>query len=214
MELLPAVLARDADDCHARLCHPGLRAVAPVFHIDVLDGSMFGATCFADPGVIGTWENLPEIELHLMVHNPLPHIIAWHQHVATLKRVLIHAEVARPLGAIIERASQLDLETGLAVNPETMIERIEHHLHDLDAVQIMGVHPGTTGQQPFLGDPIFAKIKRARALYPNLTISVDGGATRMNLEVLREAGANRLIVGSALWSAENPAEAYAELQAL
>lgn len=174
---------------------------------------MFDATCWADPKIIGAWEGLPEIELHLMVHNPLPHIVAWHQQVKTLQRVLLHAEVARPLGAIIERASQLGLETGLSVNPETMIERIEHHLHDLDAVQIMGIHPGKSGQ-PFLGEQILAKIRRARQLYPALTISVDGGVNASTVPSLREAGATRLIAGSALWSTENPVEAYTALLAL
>ncbi|MBI1908394.1 hypothetical protein HYS28_03185 [Candidatus Uhrbacteria bacterium] len=210
MEILPAVLARDATDCKARLLHDGLRRVAPMFHVDVLDGSMFDATCFADPTVIGQWENLPDIEVHFMVHNPLPHIVAWHEHVATTKRVLIHAEVARPLGAIIERATQLGLETGLVLNPETKVERIEHHLHDLDALQLMGIHPGASGR-PFLGEPILAKIRRARQLYPNLVIAVDGGVGPSTLGPLREAGATRCVASSAIWASEDPAEAYRNL---
>lgn len=213
MEILPAVLARDAADCKARLLHPGLRAEAPMFHIDVLDGTMFDAACFADPAVIGTWDNLPEIEVHLMVHNPLPHILAWHEHVPTVRRVLMHVEVARPLGAIIERAAQLKLDTGLVVNPETKIERIEHHLHDLDAVQIMGIHPGASGR-PFLGEPILAKIRRASQLYPNLVISIDGGVGPSTLPQVRAAGASRCVASSALWAAEDPAEAYRVLKSV
>lgn len=213
MQILPAVLARDAADCKARLFHPGLRAETNLFHIDVLDGTMFDATCFANPQVIGQWDNLPEIEVHFMVHNPLPHILAWHEHVKTLRRVLLHAEVARPLGAIIERASQLHLETGLVLNPETKIERIEHHMHDLDVVQIMGIHPGASGR-PFLGEPILAKIRRASQLYPKLTIAIDGGVSPTTLPQLRAAGARRFIASSALWSAEDPAEAYRVLKSL
>ncbi len=148
-----------------------------------------------------------------MVHNPLPHIEAWQRLVPTLRRVLFHAEVARPLGAIIERAKALRLETGLVLNPETKIERIEHHVDDIDAVQLMGIHPGASGR-PFLGEPIMAKIRRARQLYPNIAISVDGGVSKQTLATMQQAGATRAVASSALWAAEKPEEAYRALQGL
>jgi ribulose-phosphate 3-epimerase len=213
VEIIPAVLAHNADDCQAKLLHPGLRSVANIFQIDVLDGSMFDATCFADPKIIAKWPNLPTIELHLMVHNPLPIIELWHSLIPTLKRVIIHAELARPLGAILERASALGLEIGLTLNPETSLDRLAHHLHDLDVIQIMGVHPGSSNQ-PFLGEQILAKIRRCRQLHQNLIISVDGGVNLKTTKSLINAGANRLIAGSVLWSAINPAEVYTQLKAL
>lgn len=213
MMILPAVLAHTEAECKAHLLHRGLRTVAPVWHIDVLDGSMFGATCWADPSVIGDWENLPEIEIHIMTHNPLPVIDAWHEHVSTLRRVIFHAEVARPLGAIIERAKSMRLETGLALNPETRLERAEHHLHDLNVVQMMGVSPGASGR-PFAGDSVLAKIRRSKSLFPQLTVSVDGGVSAENIQAIMEAGAERVVCSSALWSAANPEEAYGEMQSL
>ncbi len=213
MTILPAVLAHTEAECKAHLFHRGLRAVAPVWHIDVLDGSMFDATCWADPKVIGTWEHLPDIELHIMTHNPLPIIDAWHANVPTLRRVIFHAEVARPLGAIIERATNLKLETGLALNPETRLERVEHHLHNLDVVQMMGISPGASGR-PFAGDSVLAKIKRSRSLFPDLLVSVDGGVSVGTIGAIAAAGAGRVACSSALWSAANPEEAYEKLQSL
>lgn len=212
-EIIPAVLARNAADCQAKLLCPGLRSVVDIFQIDVLDGSMFDASCFADPQIIATWPNLPNIELHLMVHNPLPVIELWHNLIPSLKRVIIHAELARPLGAILERAQVIGLETGLSLNPETSLDRIAHHLHNLNVVQIMGVHPGASGQ-PFLGEPIIAKIRRCHELHPNLIIAVDGGVSLQTAKSLINAGASHLIAGSALWSAINPVEAYTQLKAL
>ncbi len=213
IEIIPAVLARNSADCQAKLLHPGLNSVADIFQVDVLDGSMFDASCFADANIIATWPHLPAIELHLMVHNPLPIIELWHRLVPSLKRIIIHAELARPLGAILERAKSLGLETGLALNPETSLDRIAHHLHNLDVVQIMGIHPGASGQ-PFLGDPIIAKIRRCHELHPNLIIAVDGGVSLQTAKSLTNAGASRLIAGSALWSAANPVEVYTQLKAL
>ncbi len=202
-QFLPAILARDEADFHARIFHKGLRALASTWHIDVLDGSMFHATCWADPSIIGTWHNLPEIELHIMSHNPLPHLEAWARHVPTVTRAILHAEIARPLGAIVERMPHL--RWTLALNPETDVDAPHAHYHLFDRVQIMGVHPGASGQL-FLGEPIFAKIRRFCARYPH-RITIDGGVTSENASPLLAAGADRLIVGSALWKHEDPVEA-------
>lgn len=208
--VLPAVLARDEADFYKRIAHPHLRPLAPEWHIDVLDGSMFDATCWADPAVIGTWNNLPNIELHLMVHNPLPCIDAWQRLVPTLRRAIVHLEIARPLGAVLEHIRHLGLETGLALNPETKLERAEHLVPHLDVLQIMGIHPGASGR-PFHGDPIYAKIRRAKKLFPPLPISVDGGVSLENASDLLASGVERLVTASALWSSADPAKIYQQL---
>lgn len=211
--IIPAVLAKDEHDFRRRIMHPGLRRVAPTWHIDILDGTMFNATCFADAEVIGTWRDLPEIEIHVMSHNPLPHIEAWRAHVPTLRRAIIHAEIARPLGAIVERVPEIRFS--LALNPETDVIVPHAHYHLFDRVLIMGVHPGASGQ-PFLGEPIFAKIRRLAARYPQFAaqnaIDVDGGVSLTNAPQLHDAGASRLVTSSALWAAADPVEAYDALR--
>lgn len=210
--IIPAVLAHDEADFRARIMHRGLRAVAPVWHIDVLDGTMFHATCWADPAVIGGWNNLPEIEIHVMSQNPLPHIDAWRQHVRMLRRAIIHAEIARPIGAIAERMQGLPLT--IALNPETDIDTLSAHYNLCDRIQIMGVHPGAGGK-PFLGEPVLAKIRRLAARYTHFAaegaIDVDGGVSISTAQPLHAAGAHRLVANSALWADADPAEAYAQL---
>lgn len=210
--ILPGVLAHDEKDFKAHIMHPGLRAVAPVWHVDILDGSMFHATCWADPEVVGTWTDLPQIEIHVMSHNPLPHIAAWAAHVPQMRRAIVHAEIARPLGAIVERVPGIRFT--LALNPETDVDEPHAHYHLFDRVQLMGVHPGASGQ-PFLGEPVFSKIRRFAARYPRFAaenaIDVDGGVSPSTLDALRTAGANRFVASSALWSSANPAEVYQEL---
>ncbi len=213
MQILPAILAQSEHDFKTRILHRGLFTCVDVFHVDILDGSMFNAMCWADPHVIGQWKNLPNIELHIMAHNPLPVIDAWHAAVPSLVRVIFHVEVARPLGAIIERTKHMGFEVGLALNPETRLERIEHHLHDLDVLQIMGVTPGKSGQS-FVGDAILTKIRRVRSLFPALTVSVDGGVNAQTIDDIVTAGAERLVCGAAIWSSANPEEAYKELMGM
>lgn len=210
--ILPAVLAYSEHDFKARIMHPGLRRVAPVWHVDILDGSMFHATCWADAAIVGNWKDLPEIEIHVMAQNPLPHIQTWRQHVPQMTRAIVHAEVARPLGAIVERVPGVPFT--LALNPETDVVVPHEHYHLFDRVQIMGVHPGASGQ-PFLGEQILAKVRRLAARYPRFlvehAIDVDGGVAVDNARALHAAGASRLVVSSALWAAADPVEAYHEL---
>lgn len=213
MPLLPAILAEDKNDFHEKLFSLALHNEAPMFHIDVLDGSMFGATSFSDADVVGAWHDLPQIELHLMVENPLPIVEAWREKVPSTKRAIVHAEIGRPIGSILERIVNLGLEPGLALNPETPVELFEKHASLLKIGLIMGVHPGQSGQA-FLGEPILAKIRRAHLLLPRLTLAVDGGVTLRNALSLIQAGASILVASSAIWSAKNPRESSCAFQAL
>lgn len=208
MELLPGVLAYDETDFQKRLLHPALRSVASMFHVDVLDGSLFNATCWADASTVGRWENLPGIELHCMVQNPLPVAEAWKQHVPTLKRVIVHREIGRSLTEVLTRLRALEVEVVVAVNPSTPVDEIARL--PIEALMVMGVEPGKSGQA-FLGEPILSKIRRAKSLFPNLMLEVDGGVSEGTIRPLFNAGVRRYVASSALWKAENPADAYKNL---
>jgi ribulose-phosphate 3-epimerase len=208
MEILPGVLAYDAIDFRKRLTHPGLRQAASAFHVDVLDGSLFNATCWADAQVVGSWKNLPDIELHCMVQNPLAVAEVWHKHVPSLKRVIVHREIGSHLPQVITQLRHFNVEVVVAVNPRTPVDDIARL--PIDALMVMGVEPGKSGQK-FLGEPILAKLRRARALFPNLRLAVDGGVSEATLGTLVHTGVSRCVASSALWKAENPAEAYENL---
>lgn len=208
MEILPGILAYDAVDFRKRLLHPELGKVASTFHVDVLDGTLFGTSCWADPNVIGQWKNLPNIELHCMVAKPVPLVETWKAKVPTLKRVIVHFEIGYSLPDTLKQLSALEVEVLVAVNPTTAIDEIKRL--SLDSLQIMGVEPGQSGQQ-FLGTSILSKIRRAQALFPNLTLVLDGGVSVANIKQIMAAGAVRCVASSALWKAESPAQAYAEL---
>ena len=209
MQILPGVLAYDEDDFRQRLTHPGLRATTDMFHIDVLDGSLFGKTCWAEPNIVGQWKNLPAIELHCMVQDPLAVAKSWHEYVHTLQRVIVHAEISQPIMPIITHLRAMRLEVGIAVCPNTPIDDLVRL--PIDVLMLMGVEPGLSGQA-FLGEPILAKIRRAKVLSPQLVLAVDGGVNLITISPITKAGATRVVASSDLWRAENPAEAYTALK--
>ncbi len=182
-----------------------------LIQVDVLDGSLFPNTCWYDPERIGALKTNIEIELHLMVGNPIPIIEAWKQYVPTFKRAIVHAEMHRPTGAVTGYIHDiLNLEVGVAINPESPLKEIEEVIHHIDELTIMSVRPGHQNQT--FGDPehggdldsILEKIREARAHRPELVIEVDGGVTIELIEPLVRAGANRLCVGSAIFKSEDP----------
>ena len=89
------------------------------------------------------------------------------------------------------------IELGLAINTTTPLSAIEQYLDRIDFVQCMGIeHIGQQGE-PF--DPrVLEQIKSLRSIYPEIIISVDGSVNEDTAPLLVQAGANRLVVGSAL----------------
>lgn len=217
-EVLPAILADDAAMLRERLTFSGFWTSDMTAHVDILDGSMFGAECFCDPSAAHTLSISPinggglpsAIELHCMTRNPLPIIEQWKQLVPQTVRAIVHAEIDRPLDPILARIRELKLETGVAFCPETRINVLEALSNLPDRVLVMGIHPGASGR-PFLGEEILAKIRRLRREHDSLHISVDGGITQENARIILEAGASSLVASSAVWNTSNPHQSYEHL---
>jgi len=210
VEIVPTILVQNLDIFKKRVSHSGIRKLAPLWQVDVLDDSMFDSRSFFNAKQIAKIKDLPNFELHLMILDPLPIIEEWKFNIPTLKRVIVHAEIDKPLEPILAYAKNLGFDVSLALNPETSIKAIKPVYHLLDSILIMGVHPGASGQG-FLGKKILKKIKKTTKKYPNLRISVDGGVNQDTASYIINAGANQLCISSAIWKADDPVEAFNNL---
>ncbi len=210
IEIIPSLLVESAAEFERRL-----RLVehdCDTVHVDILDGSMFGHTSWHDVRAIAAMRTNVKYELHLMVENPLPIVEAWHAHIKGTIRAIVHAEISRPVGAVLEHVKDfLKMETGIALNPETPLKDVESVLHHIDVLLLMGVHPGASGQ-PFVGDYLFEKIRAARNHRADLAIELDGGVTFDRAPSLVAAGATRLCAASAIFADPDPAAALKRLR--
>ena len=210
IEILPSLLVESKQEFE-RL----LRLVehdAPVIHIDILDGSMFGQTNWHDARAVGAMVTPAKYELHLMTTNPLPIVEEWKREVPGVIRAIIHAEIERPIGTLLETIKDVHkLEAGLALNPESPLDEEHELLHQIHLLLLMSVHPGKSGQA-FEGDYMLEKIRLARNHVPNLPIEVDGGVTLALAPALVKAGATLLCAASAIFSAPDPAAALRALR--
>jgi ribulose-phosphate 3-epimerase len=128
---------------------------------------------------------------------------------AGARRVVLHFESNKNIVEAIGLAKDLEFEVGLAIAPKTPIEKIAKLISDVDFVQCMGIrNVGYQGQ--VFEEETISRVAHLRELYPELVISVDGGVTLENASALIDAGADRLVVGSALFGSPDVEESLRE----
>ncbi len=220
--VIPAILAKSQKEFEEKI-----KKIAPhadVIQIDVMDGAFVTNTTWADTKEIKKMRLPVRFEAHLMVKNPEDGAIeAWAK--AGAFRIIFHIEATEKALVCVKQIKKFGREVGIAINPETPIEKIkkflpprrhparsEAEMRDLfvDYVLVMGVTPGFSGQkfQPVA----LEKIKQIRAWAPKIKIGVDGGVDKSNAKKLYAAGANYLNAASAIFKEKNIAKAIRELK--
>ena len=178
---------------------------ADCIHIDVMDGQFVPPITFGAPIVeaIRPHTGLP-LEVHMMVEQPENHFGQLRD--AGADRLIVHREACPHLHLSVAQIRDKGMEAGVAVNPGTSLGSVEEVIADLDLLLIMTVNPGWGGQQ-FI-DSMVSKISRARRLLDDLdrdvTLEVDGGIKVENAGLVVRAGADQLVVGSAVYNDTTP----------
>jgi ribulose-phosphate 3-epimerase len=183
--------------------------------IDIADGKFTSHSTWNQPKDL---EKLKiNLEVHLMVENPLTVIDDWIK--AGAKRIIVHIETLelKSLKAEKLKSYASDCEIGLAINPETPVENLISFLsvsidRSRNFVQILAVNPGLSGQK--FQPQVLEKIKFLKKNFPDVIIEVDGGINLKTAKLCQESGADILAVGSYIWESGNPLEAYKKLIAI
>ncbi len=153
------------------------------------------------------------LEVHLMVEKPEEVIEDWIK--AGAKRLIIHLEAIKNLELITNNLKTCEL--GLAINPETPVEKLESYLGPTTNnqqlvtkfVQILAVAPGKSGQG--FDTRVLEKIKFLKKNHPDVIIEVDGGINLETAKLCKEAGADILAAATYIWGNPEPENAYKEL---
>jgi ribulose-phosphate 3-epimerase len=178
--------------------------------IDVMDGHFVPNLSFGAP--VAKWiQTKLLLDVHLMVSNPADRVSEFLKIGA--KNITFHAEavtdtVARR--ALIEAIRKGGATAGIALNPASPLSLIFDIVDDIDLVLIMSVNPGFGGQS-FIPS-VLEKVKSLRASHPSLMIQMDGGIDQTTAKLCRDAGANNLVAGSAIFGAKDRKKAIEELR--
>jgi len=188
---------------------------ADYLHVDVMDGAFVPNITIGVPVVksIRACTGM-FLDVHLMIDKPARYIDAFAQAGADLLTVHLEADHPTGIAEALKRMDALGVKKGAALRPITKAEAILPYLEELDLVLVMTVEPGFGGQA-FMRDQLNT-IRRVRALIdsynPACELEVDGGISPQTAPLVREAGANVLVAGSAVYGAEDPAAAVAALR--
>jgi ribulose-phosphate 3-epimerase len=181
-------------------------------HLDVMDGHFVPNLTYGLP-LVEAFRKLTELPLdvHLMIENPL--VFAEHFARAGADSLTVHIEAVPDPRDTLRRIRDLDLAAGLALNPDTPLERIEPFLSQCDLVLVMSVMPGFGGQK-------FERValEKLAALQGRIgdgcLLEVDGGVNDKTIADCAKAGANLFVVGSAIFRTNDYGPSVVRLNSL
>lgn len=219
-EIIPAILEDTLDAVRERMSRVVL--LAPMVQIDVCDGLFaprrswpyfrngyddYFKDILSEKEGMPFWDEL-DFEADLMVANPEEVVEDWIR--AGAARVIPHIEAITDYGRLKERTKGR-VELGLAIGIDTPFSALAQYADEISCIQCMGIAKiGYQGQD--FDERVLRNIAELRRLYPNVTISVDGGVNIETVPRLIKAGANRLVVGSALFNSPDVKAALAQFK--
>lgn len=198
MLIIPSILVHSEEEFIKQV--NAVQNNVDLIQIDIADGKFVPNTTWAEPQTIETYARM-SVELHLMVNDPLSTLEKWID-VKNIKRVFIHCESPKNVKRALEFAKINSWEKGLAINPDTDIEKIEPYLNLLDAVMFMGVNPGFQGQG--FAHSVLNKIKDFKIKHPEIFVGLDGAVNFATLPEILAVGVDAVCPGSAIFGNQIP----------
>ncbi|MDO5715120.1 MAG: ribulose-phosphate 3-epimerase [Tissierellia bacterium] len=174
-------------------------------HVDVMDGNYVPNISFG-PGIISQLRTLTTIpfDVHLMIENPENYIEEFVK--AGADYITVHPQGTKHLNRTLQLIHSYGVKAGIAINPAESLDCLKYSMDTVDLVLLMSVNPGFGGQS-FIPST-FGKIRELRQMVNqsgrDIIIEVDGGVKIENALKILEAGADSLVVGSAIFGQEDP----------
>nr|WP_196791918.1 ribulose-phosphate 3-epimerase [Motilibacter deserti] len=213
VQISPSILSADFTDLAREVAR--IAPAADWVHVDVMDAHFVPNLTIGLPVVerLAQVSELP-LDCHLMIADPDRWAPSYAE--AGARSVTFHAEAVSAPVRLARELRARGARAGMALNPATPIEPYADLLPELDMLLLMTVEPGFGGQK-FL-DLVLPKLRRTRELVSRsgaqVWLQVDGGVAADTVERVVEAGADVLVAGSAVYGAEDPAEAVRGLRQL
>jgi len=180
-------------------------------HFDIMDGDFVPNIALGAPVVksLAGKTKIP-FDVHLMVSDPIRYIEGYVTE--NTEFIVVHAEATVHLDRTLRHIKSFGIGCGAALNPATPPESLDYVFDIVDQILVMSVNPGFGGQS-FISSSIeklrwLSWIREERGF--DFKLAVDGGVDRSNIDEVVRAGADIVIVGSAITLAKDPeAELYA-----
>lgn len=193
---------RLAEQIEAIACHP-------VLHLDIEDGNFVPNLTFGMKTVraVAAYTD-KELDAHLMVTDPGVYIEELLD--IGVRKIAFHIESTLYPAVCLNRIRERGGKAGLAFHCMEPVESALPYMDSLDYVLIMTSEPDGRGQK--FNPCMLEKIRKARKLFPgSIRIMADGGILEERMDQVLDAGADILVMGRAVWEAEEPGRKIQEL---
>lgn len=201
--LAPSIIASDFANIAKELveCES---AGADWIHVDVMDGH-FVPTITIGPLFVESLKRntkLP-LDVHLMIENPDAHVKSFAD--AGASTLTVHIEACQNPEKTIKKIKSLGCKAGITLKPSTSVKKIVSLLDKVDLVLVMSVPPGFSGQKfmPKMVERVNYLRKKLDAIHSKAHLEVDGGINLKTLPLMKSAGANAFVSGSAAFKHKN-----------
>ncbi len=203
LKIAPSILTADFGRLAEQIKEAD-EAGVDLIHLDVMDGTFVPNISFG-PSIVAAVRKATTLELdvHLMVEEPERFITAFAE--AGADFITVHVEATRHPHRAVQLIKEHGKKAGLVLNPGTPLSAVKPLLAELDMVLLMSVNPGFGGQAYISGTT--TRLKELRelrdAVNPGCLVEIDGGVKAGNIAMIAEAGADVVVVGSAIYN-QNP----------
>ena len=178
---------------------------ADYLHLDIMDGVFVPNISFGFPVLkyVAKRSKKP-LDAHLMIVEPQK----FGNEVKNLgcEYMTVHQEACIHLDRVVNSIKEAGMKAGVALNPATPVDTLRHCIGSIDMVLVMSVNPGFGGQK-FIPYTI-EKVRMLREMIDKAgagtIIEVDGGVNLETGAALAQAGADMLVAGSFVFSAQCP----------